>query len=92
MINREDILNIANLSKLFIAEEDIEDLANEMESIVNFANEINKVSDSSEKFDNINDISNKLREDIVEESFDRELILKNACGGKDGFFYIQNRR
>lgn len=89
-IRKEDILNIANLSKLFIEEDELDSLAKEMENIINFADEINKAGAIKDNFDNINNLSNVLREDVVYESFDRDLILKNADGGKDGFFYIKN--
>ncbi len=90
MIKREDILNIAGLSKLFVEENELDNLAKEMENIVKFADEINNAEISSDEFDNINGLCNVLREDIAKESFDRELILKNADGGKNGFFQIKN--
>ena len=92
MINKEDIQNLAKLSKLFIEGSEIDRLSEEMSSIINFANEISKINTDDINFDNINNLSDVFREDVIEESFDRQLILKNANGGKNGFFYLKHHK
>lgn len=92
MVNKEDIVNIAKLSRLFVREDELDGLVKDMSNIISFADEINKVGVPDTEFDNINGLSNVLREDIVEESFNRELILKNVNGGKNGFFYVKNHQ
>ena len=57
MVTREDIENIAILSKLFVAEEDLDNLTQQMQEIVEFADAINNAPDSGEEFDNINNLS-----------------------------------
>ena len=89
MVTKEDIIKLAKLGKLYLTEEELESAVKDMTNIIGFANEISKVDTGDTEFDNINGLENALREDIVEESFDEELILKNADGGKDGFFYIK---
>lgn len=92
MVTKEDVINVARLSKLFVDENELESLVKDMSDIVNFADEINKAGLTDTKFDNISGLSNVSRDDIVKESFDRELILKNAGGGRNGFFYIKSHK
>lgn len=90
MVTREEILNIALLSRLNVPEEELDTLTNDMAGIIAFADQINAVSDVGE-FDTINGLQNVFREDVVIPSYDRELILKNVDGGEDGCFLVRKR-
>lgn len=76
MVTREDVENIALLSKLFVPEEELDSLTQSMQEIIDFADTINNAPTSGESFDNINNLSNVFREDVVVESYDSEEILK----------------
>ena len=89
MLSREEMLNIANLSKLYLSEEELEIASKEMDGIINFVNQINSLQTGSEEINNINGLSNAFREDEVVPSLPRKEILKNVDGGKDGFFYLK---
>ena len=91
MVTREDVENIALLSKLFVPEEEIDSLTQSMQEIIDFADEINKAPASDEAFDNINNLSNVFREDEVVESFSSEEILKNAPEQAENHFLVRNR-
>ena len=90
MVTREDIENIAILSKLFVAEEDLDNLTQQMQEIVEFADAINNAPDSGEEFDNINNLSNVFREDDVVKSYPSEKILKNAPEQAEDHFLVRN--
>lgn len=90
-VTKEEILKIANLSKLWVSEEELESLTHDMGEIIEFANTINSVSDSSEEFNNINNLSNVFRSDEVIPSYPREKILQNVNGGEDGYFPVKKR-
>ncbi len=90
-VTKEEILKIANLSKLWVSEEELESLTHDMGEIIEFANTINSVSDSAEEFDNINNLSNVFRPDEVIPSYPREKILQNVNGGEDGYFPVKKR-
>ena len=90
MVTREDIENIAILSKLFVAEEDLDKLTEQMQEIVEFADAINNAPDSGEEFDNINNLSNVFREDVVVESFPSEKKKKNAPEQAEDHFLVRN--
>lgn len=90
MVTREDVENIAILSKLFVAEDELDDLTKQMQEIVEFADAINNAPDSGEEFDNINNLSNVFREDVVVESLPSEEILRNAPEQAEDHFLVRN--
>lgn len=89
MITREAVLNLANLSKLYLEESEIENAQKEIEGMVNFADEINKIDIDFEDLPELESISNAFHEDEIKESFPQEKILENVDGGKDGYFHIK---
>ena len=90
MVTKQDVENIAILSKLFVAEEELDDLTKQMQEIVEFADAINNAPDSGEEFDNINNLSNVFREDVVVESLPSEEILKKAPEQAEDHFLVRN--
>ena len=92
MVTKEDIENIAILSKLFVAEEDLDKLTKEMQNIVDFADAINNAPDDGSEFDNINNLSNIFREDVVVQSFLCEEILKNAPEQAQSHFLVKSKK
>lgn len=91
MVTRDDIENIAILSKLFLAEQDLDKLTQEMQSIVDFADAINEAVDEDSEFDNISNLSNVFREDEVVESYPSDEILKNAPEKAENHFLVRNK-
>ena len=91
MVTREDVENIALLSKLFVHEEELDGLTKSMQEIVDFADTINNAPASDEGFDNINNLSNVFREDEVVPSFPSTEILKNAPEQAEDHFLVRNR-
>ena len=90
MVTREEIMKIAILSKLFVAEDEIDKLTEDMSEIISFADTINNAADEGVDFDNINNLSNVLRDDEVKRSLDREKILSNAKDNDEGCFLVKN--
>ena len=91
MVTKEEILNLALLSKLHIEEDEIDNLTQEMMNIIKFADTINEYDGEVEEFDNINNLSNVFREDEVVESFPQSEILKNVDGGENGYFPVKKK-
>ena len=89
MISREEVLNLANLSKLYLDEGEIVGTQKEVEGMIDFVNEINNINANFKDANAQSNISNTFHEDEIKESYPREEILKNVNGGKDGFFYIK---
>ena len=91
MVTREDVLQMARLSKLYIKEEELDALTKDMDNIIAFAETISAAQCEQTNFDNINNLSNVLREDGVVPSYDREEILKNAESQDEGYFLVKRR-
>ena len=91
MVTHEEILNIANLAKLYVPEEELGHLTEEMNTIISFAHTVNSVATEASDFDNINNISNAFREDVVVPSLPQEKILENAESQEDGYFLVKKR-
>lgn len=93
MITKKDVIDISNLSKLYLDDAQVETSIKDMSSMVDFVSQINSVEIPSEFSQNeINELSNAFHADEVEKSFPREEILENANGGKDGFFYLEKSK
>lgn len=90
MVEREEIIKLAKLSKLTMSDEQIETLTKDMQSIISFADMIEKAK--CDEPDSIS-ISNPqpLRSDEVHSSYPREEILKNAPTPDDGYFLLPRR-
>ncbi|MGN0497978.1 MAG: Asp-tRNA(Asn)/Glu-tRNA(Gln) amidotransferase subunit GatC [Acutalibacteraceae bacterium] len=91
MVTHEDILQIANLAKLSVPEEELDALTKDMGEIIEFANTINNAAEDGESFDNINNLSNVLRKDEVVPSLAVDEILKNANDSENDHFLVKKR-
>lgn len=91
MVTKDEILDIALLSKLSVADDELDELTEQMMEIIKFADTVNNFDGEVDEFDNINNLSNAFREDEVVESYDREDILKNVDGGENGFFPVKKK-
>lgn len=79
MINKDEIKHIADLSMLNLTDEEVEKYTTNMQEIVGFANKINELeTDGVTESAFALDTYNVFRKDEVRESFDRDMILKNA--------------
>ena len=91
MVTKDEILDIALLSKLHIEDDEIDELTKEMMSIIEFADTVNDFNGEVDEFDNINNLSNVFREDEVIESYPQSEILKNVDGGENGYFPVKKK-
>ena len=90
MIDRDEIIKLAGLSKLTLSDDEIETLTADMQSIVSFADKICNVN-----FYDADGICAEnlqpLRDDKVTASYSQETILKNAPTSENGFFKLPRR-
>ena len=90
-VTHEDVIQMARLSKLYINENELDQLTEDMNQIIAFADTVSAAASEGCDFDNINHLSNVLREDTVRPSFPREEILSNAESQDDGYFLVKKR-
>ena len=91
MITREEIENIATLSKLFIDENQMDSLLEDMQKIIDFADTINNADESDIEFDGLNNIENAFRADEVKDSLLVKDILKNAKDTGNDHFLVRKK-
>ncbi len=88
MITREEIENIALLSKLSVAENEIESLTQDLEQMMAFADCVAKADVGDISTSDTAEVS-PLREDEVRNSLDVRDVLMNAPLSCDGYFKVE---
>lgn len=84
-ITKEEIVHIANLSKIKILDNEIDKYTENLTNIVEMAKEISKLNtDDVKPTAHILENVNVFRKDEVYESFSREKILENAKTKESG--------
>jgi aspartyl-tRNA(Asn)/glutamyl-tRNA(Gln) amidotransferase subunit C len=88
-ITRKDVEHIANLAKLNLTENEIEEFTGDLNQILEYVDKLNELNT-----ENVNPLShpvvknNVFREDTVKQSVDRTEALKNAPKADDEFFKV----
>ena len=88
-ISKEEVLHIANLADLNIAEEEIEKYSQNLQDILDFANVVNNAP--VENLDitiGANEKKNVFRKDEIKVFEDNEALLKNAPSKEQNMFKI----
>lgn len=84
-VSKEEVLHIANLSKLYISDDKLEKYTKDLSNVVDLANSLEKVDvNGINPTNHILDIKNVFRKDEVEDSYKRGDILKNAPEAQGG--------
>lgn len=88
-ISDEIIEYVGNLAKLEISVAEKEQAKNDMARMLNYIDMLEELDTTNiEPMSHIFAGDNVFREDVVVDSFDREMILKNAPSEKDGMFEV----
>lgn len=88
-ISKEEILHIANLADLNIAEDEIEKYASNLQEILNFANIVNNAPvDNLDITIGSNEKKNVFRKDEINVFEDNEALLQNAPEKEQNMFKI----
>lgn len=88
MLNRQELENVAVLSKLEIEEKDFDRLLGDMKAIVQFADKISSANFNMSGFFGFDDLHNDFRLDEIIDSNSQEEILKNCKTSEEGFFKL----
>ena len=88
-ITEEMVDHVALLSRLKPEPEERPHMSAELEKIVSYMEVLNALdTDGIEPLSHVFPVKNVLREDVVEPSFPREELLKNAPGGDEEAFLV----
>ncbi len=88
-VSREELLHIANLARLRLKDEEINNYLKNLEEILDFAEVLNEAPiENLEEMTGINENYNVFREDEVKEFEDKEALLQNAPEQERGMLKI----
>ena len=88
-VSREELLHIANLSRLNLKEEEIDNYLENLQEILTFAEKINSAPvDGLGETIGANDNYNVFRKDEIVKFEDAEALLQNAPSQELGMFKI----
>lgn len=88
-VKKEDVINIAKLSKLRLSENEIEEFTEDMNQILDYVKKLEKIDTSKvEPLSHPLEGVNVFREDKLQKSIDREAALKNAPDKTEEFFKV----
>ncbi len=88
-ITREDVERLADTARLYILEDEIEQMTEELNKITEYAQTLQKVDTTGvEPTTHVIELTNIMRDDIPEEGMDRDLLFKNAPDHEDGQFKV----
>lgn len=88
-VKKEDVINIAKLSKLRLSENEIEEFTEDMNQILDYVKKLERIDTSKiEPLSHPLEGVNVFREDKLQKSIDREAALKNAPDKTEEFFKV----
>jgi aspartyl-tRNA(Asn)/glutamyl-tRNA(Gln) amidotransferase subunit C len=90
-LSRDDVLKLANLSRLSLSNDEIERFRDELSSILQYVQKLDSVDVSGlEPTYQVTGLKNIMREDkLVDYGYDTEDLLKNAPAVKDNHFKVK---
>lgn len=89
MINKDTVLEMAELAKLSISEAELDRYVDNLNQMIEVVDKIKEVdTEDLEPNYNVNNLINPLREDEIKESLPREEVLKNTNEEQYGYFKI----
>ena len=88
-VTREDVENVALLSRLSIDEKDMDKNIQELSDFLEYVDRLQQVdTENVAPTAHVLPIQNIFREDVVKPSLDRDLALSNAPEQEDGYFRV----
>ncbi|CQR75128.1 Aspartyl/glutamyl-tRNA(Asn/Gln) amidotransferase subunit C [Sporomusa ovata DSM 2662] len=88
-INRQDVENVALLSRLEMTAEELEAYSGQLNAILEYVDVLNKLDTTGiEPTAHVLQLKNVMRPDEVKPSLPQELALSNAPEAEDGYFKV----
>jgi aspartyl-tRNA(Asn)/glutamyl-tRNA(Gln) amidotransferase subunit C len=88
-ITTEDVKHIANLSRLYLSDNEIETFSGQLSSIIEYVEQLNSLDTSNiEPTSHVIPLNNVMRDDIPAASLPVEDALKNAPDSTEKFYRV----
>lgn len=89
MIEREQVLHVARLSRLSLDEREVTEMQEDLSSILDHVDRLSEIDiDGIEPTSHVVPLENVLREDVARPSLEREVSLAQAPDSSDGAFRV----
>jgi aspartyl-tRNA(Asn)/glutamyl-tRNA(Gln) amidotransferase subunit C len=88
-LTRDDVKKVARLSRLRMDDQQLDDLAPKLNTIIGFIEQLSEVdTDNVEPLSNVARSTLPLRDDVVNDGECRDAVLANAPESEEGFFAV----
>ena len=88
-IGREQVEYVANLSRIWLDEEEKDTFARQLADIVSYIDKLNELDTSDvEPLTNVSGLTNVFREDKLRPSFERDDMLRNSPKQAYGYYQV----
>lgn len=88
-ISEKDVRHVAKLAKLSFKEDEIAHFTEQLSAIIDMVEQLNEIDTTGVPVTTHGyPVVNVMREDVVEEGTDRELLFKNVPQKQDGFIKV----
>ncbi len=88
-LSREQVIDIADLAKLDLTEQEIDQYAEQLSAVLDYADRLNELpTDDIPPTASVLPLQNVLREDVARPSLPTEKALANAPAAVDGQFRV----
>ena len=88
-LNRKDVEQVAQLSRLELSEKDLDKYTGQLDAILEYIDVLSQVDTSDvEPMAHVLDIRNVMRPDAIQPSLSQQAALQNAPEPENGFFKV----
>jgi len=88
-IDKDTAARVANLARISIPDEELENVAKELSNIIGFMEQLNEVNvDNVEPMTSVTPTMLKKRTDVVNDGNQQSKVLSNAPDTREGFFAV----
>lgn len=88
-IDKDTAARVANLARISIPDEELENVAKELSNIIGFMEQLNEVNvDNVEPMTSVTPTVLKKRTDLVNDGNQQSKVLSNAPDTREGFFAV----
>ncbi len=88
-ITSEKVKHVANLSRLYLSDDEIKIFCNQLNTIIEYVEQLNSLdTDNIEPTSHVIPLNNIMRDDILAASLPAENALKNAPDATEKFYRV----
>lgn len=88
-ITRDEVLHVAKLARLELAEDEVEKLSSQLSAILDYVEQLGELDlENVEPMAHVHEVVNAFREDEPRPSLSNEEVLRNAPDAESGCFKV----